>query len=323
MTKKMIIGISIGAVFMYLTLRNIDLSACWVYMRQANLLILAVCMLAYIVGFIVRAVRWKSLLGALVAKTPLARIFSLLILGFFMNNTLPFRLGELVRVQVSGKKLKIPRSSVLATMVVERLFDGLSFVVMFLMVIAVLPFPDWARKSFIAASTLFIGGIVCLFFLVRHQSIAVKWFNKMPLHIPLVERLKNAGINFIAGLHMFTNTVLLIKVALLSIVVWSIEGMVFMVTGYAFGIHITIFQAFFVMLLIATGTLLPPAPGYIGTIEFLGVTGLTLLGIDKNRAFGFVFTFHMLQLLTIACLGVRSLITEKIAFKELFHFKNQ
>src|SRR3989339_633035 len=129
MTKKMIIGISIGAVFMYLTLRNIDLSACWVYMRQANLLILAVCMLAYIVGFIVRAVRWKSLLGALVAKTPLARIFSLLILGFFMNNTLPFRLGELVRVQVSGKKLKIPRSSVLATMVVERLFDGLSFVV--------------------------------------------------------------------------------------------------------------------------------------------------------------------------------------------------
>ena len=277
----------------------------------------------YFLAFVARSFRWEFLIEPLKHNIPIKRLFSFLVLGFFMNNVLPLRLGEVVRANITGQKLSLPRTGVLATILVERLFDGISYITLFVVTIMFLPFPAWAKTSFSAGSVVFIGALIFLYFLLKHRDKAAGLVEKIPLPQRFKDGAQNMFSNFIDGLQIFAKGSSLAKVFLLSIIVWSIEGTVFYLMGWAFGIHLTIFQCFFVMIIIGMGAILPTAPGFVGTVEFLGVTSLSFLGVNKNLAFGYIITLHLLQLLTVSLMGIHSLISEKINFAELVRIEKQ
>ena len=322
MNKKFFFGLSVGAIFLYLTLRQIDFSSCWKYMQQANVYYIVVALLIYVLAFIIRGIRWKYLLAP-VKNVPFIRLVYLLVIGFFMNNLLPLRLGELVRANVAGQKLSITKSGALATIVVERLMDGLTYIFLFLITIMFLPFPEWAKKSMYFGSALFIGGVIFLFFLARHQEEAVKLVNKIPVHSKFITTLETLVANFIKGLTIFKHNRLMVIVLLLSVCVWTVEGNVFYFFSKAFGLNLNLFQCFFCMIIIGMGAILPPAPGYVGTVEFLGVTALTFMGVNKNQAFGMIITLHLCQFTAIIIMGITSLIKEKVSFQELVQVSKQ
>lgn len=274
----------------------------------------------YFIAFLFRGFRWKYLLMP-IKELPGFRLAFLVIIGFFMNNLLPLRLGEFVRAKVAGQKLSIPIGSTFATIVLERLFDGLTYVFLFLTIIMFLPFPEWAKKSMFFGGFLFIGSIAFLFFLATHQDLAVRLLNKIPIHSKWIERLENVLINFIKGLSIFSHLRLILIVSLLSICVWTVEGTVFLTFTKAFGLNLNLFQCFFVMIMIGMGAILPPAPGYVGTVEFLGVTALSFIGVDKNQGFGMIVTLHFVQISLLICFGIISLIKEKITFHDLIRFE--
>lgn len=320
--KKVALGFIIGAVFLYLTLRQIDFAATYQYIRQASLSWLALAVLVYSTAFFVRAVRWKFLIAPL-KEWPAVRLFSYLILGFFMNNTLPLRLGEIIRAHITGQKVGIPRSSALATIVVERLFDGLSYVCLFLVTITFMEFPGQTRATFMSAGAAFLVGMIVFFLMARNKEFAIRIFNKLPLPFRFRDRIQSIFANFLGGLKIFGHFGALARILALSLVVWTIEGFVFLMVGWAFHLDLTIFQCFLVMIIIASGSILPTAPGYVGTVEFLGVLGLSFIGIDKNQAFGYIIVLHLLQLTTIAFWGIRSLFVEKLTFSELVRIEKQ
>jgi uncharacterized protein (TIRG00374 family) len=320
--SKYVVGPLIGALFLYLTLRQVDFANCWIYIRQAKLFWVAVAVVVYSLAFFVRSVRWRYLMAPL-KDVPRPQLFNYLIIGFFMNNLLPLRLGELVRAHITGQKAGTTRSGVLATVVIERLFDGLSYVVLFFLTFLVLPFPAWTKKSMGAGSILFVGVLFILFLLSKNQSLAERVFAAMPLPRAIRERVNAAFSNFLRGLKSLGNASSLIKVLLLSIVVWTIEGLVFYVMGLSFGMQLTVFQGILVMIIIGMGAILPTAPGYVGTVEFLGTASLVFLGINKNLAFGYIITLHLLQLLTVTFWGLRSLMVEKITLSELIRIEKQ
>lgn len=313
----------IGAALLYFTLRQIDLSNCWFYIRQANVLWMLLAALVYSSAFIARSFRWECLIEPLKRGVPVKRLFSLLIIGFFMNNVLPLRLGEIVRANISGQKLSITRSGALATILVERLFDGISYIALFLVTILFLPFPSWAKTSFSVGSVVFVGMLVALFFLLRHRELATSLMAKMPLPHGIKDRVQKMSVNFIDGLKIFAKAGSLFKVFFISLLVWTIEGSVFFIMGQSFGIHLTLLQCFFVMIIIGMGAILPTAPGFVGTVEFLGVTSLAFLGINKNLAFGYIITLHLLQLVTVSFWGICSLVSEKITITELIKIEKE
>lgn len=282
-----------------------------------NLAYLAAGVAVYLVAFVLRSVRWKDLVCPM-KECPVGKMFSLLILGFFMNNIFPLRLGEFIRVNVAGKKLDVTRSGLFATVVIERLFDGLTYVMLFFAVVMFLPFPAWAKGTFSLGAVVFAGLLSFFFFLFKHQDIAINLFKKLP--IP--SRFRNAAHDifekFISGLEILSDVKLLAKIVGLSIAVWITESLLYLSMGLAFDIGIGPLEAVLVMVLIGVGAILPTAPGYVGTVEFMGVTALVFLGKDKNHAFGYVVTLHSLQLLVISILGIRSFIKEKITIGELF-----
>lgn len=319
---NMIIGPLIGALFLYLTVRKIDFANCWVYIRQAGLTWIMLAVLVYSSAFVIRSVRWKYIISPLKVIPP-GQLFSYLILGFFMNNLLPLRLGELVRAHVTGQKAGVTRSGVLATVVVERLFDGLAYVSLFFVTILILPFPAWTKKSMAVGSVLFIAVLFVLFMVAKNQEFAERMFSLVPLPSRFRMKVNAMFSNFISGLQSLGHAPSLVKVFVFSIAVWTIEALVFFVLGKSFGMQLSFFQGMLVMIIIGMGAILPTAPGYVGTVEFLGTNALFFMGVNRNQAFGYIITLHVLQLLTVTFWGFRSLLTEKITFSELIRVEKQ
>ena len=74
------------------------------------------------------------------------------------------------------------------------------------------------------------------------------------------------------------------------------------------------------VIIIGIGAIIPTAPGYIGAFEFMGVTALSALSVDKDAAFVCIAIYHFLQLMTIFALGIMSVAKERISFSDLFKF---
>ena len=118
------LGIFISAVFVVLALRGLKLDQVWHNIRNANYIWLVPSVLVYFAAVIVRTWRWGFMLRPL-KRVSVPRLFPVVVIGYMGNNIFPFRAGELLRSYVLRQREDIPISSSLATVVVERVFDGL------------------------------------------------------------------------------------------------------------------------------------------------------------------------------------------------------
>ena len=58
--------------------------------------------------------------------SPVTRLYPVVIIGYMSNNLLPARLGELVRSYYLAQREGVSGSSALATIAVERVYDGVT-----------------------------------------------------------------------------------------------------------------------------------------------------------------------------------------------------
>ena len=116
-------GVLISAVFLYFTLRGLKFGEFWEVIKTANYIWLLPGIAVYFLGVWVRAWRWHYLLRPL-KKIPTVTMFPVVTIGYFGNNILPARAGEVLRAFVLRKREGVPVSASLATIIVERIFDG-------------------------------------------------------------------------------------------------------------------------------------------------------------------------------------------------------
>ncbi len=167
----LLIGIAVSAFFIYLTLPGLHLRDVAEAMRTANYWWIAPGIAVYFAGLWVRSWRWHYTLRE-IKNVPTVRLFPLVCIGYFGNNVYPFRAGELLRSVVLKGTEKIPISSSLATVLIERIFDGL---VMLLFVFIALPFapmPDEYRRIVVVLTLLMLAATaVFIWMAVRPQRI--------------------------------------------------------------------------------------------------------------------------------------------------------
>jgi len=121
---RWLIGIVVSVFFLWVAFRQVsDVGHLAEALGSANYLWLAPAVALYLLGLLVRSLRWHILLLP-IARIPTASLFGILSIGFLVNNVLPARLGEIARAILVGRRHGISRSAALATIVVERIFDG-------------------------------------------------------------------------------------------------------------------------------------------------------------------------------------------------------
>ncbi|MDR1196467.1 MAG: flippase-like domain-containing protein [Endomicrobium sp.] len=316
---KILIGCLFSAVLIFLTLRQVNFKESFELIKNANYFILLPGVLIYVLTYILRGIRYYFMLLP-VKKTRLFQNFPYTILGFFMNNIIPLRIGELIRAKVTGERLQISRSSVFGTIVIERLMDVIIFVLLFFVIMAVLPFPDFIKNSFYISGIVFGAALFILFLISKNKIKASAVMSK----IPMPAKIKNLALEllnkFAGGLIILRKPGIFSAAVLVSILIWVSESLFLVITAYACGISISVIGGIFVVIIIGIGAIIPTAPGYIGAFEFMGVTALSALSVDKDAAFACIAIYHFLQLMTIFTLGIFSILKEKISFVDLFKF---
>lgn len=171
-----LVGILLTGLAVFLLTRIIrweDLKRAAVSIPVSTLLLIAVI---YLVSMVVRAFCWQTLLQR---KVTLWQAVIALNEGYFLNNILPFRLGELGRSFLLGRKSGLGTLQVLSTVVVERAYDMAIAASLLLMVLPLAFKMDWARPVAILLLVLIAAGLISLFLAARYreklEKVLIRW----------------------------------------------------------------------------------------------------------------------------------------------------
>ena len=206
-------------------MRKVDFHAVGEAFREANYLYAIPNVVAILFCMWLRAVRWRYLLKPVKSLTA-GRLFSPVMIGFMANNLLPMRLGEFVRAYSLGEKEKISKSASFATIVVERVFDTFILLLMFAIVMAFSPFPDWANKIGYSAFVINIAILLFFFFLKSKTEPTLRVLQRLLEIFPqkLAEFVYNTTCRFTEGLAVLSDLKSLFYIAALSGLIWVITA---------------------------------------------------------------------------------------------------
>jgi hypothetical protein len=306
------LGVGISLVFIIWTLSGLDLRLLWEVMKKANYWWLIPGVAVYFVGVWARAWRWHYLLQP-VKNISTRRLFQVTAIGYFGNNVFPARLGEVLRAFVLYMDDQIPVSASLATIIVERVFDGvvmLGFVFINLNELAGLTggsgFIGSIRTLALVGTGIFLG-VLAVFLLAamfpeRTERLINSLVNRF---LPLRYRQKVLGIanRFLGGLAALRSPRRILMIFLTSIVIWLLETGKYWFVMHAFDFQVSFFALMLMNGIVNLATTLPSAPGYIGTFDKPGIAVLQAYGIDPNVAGAYTFVLHAALWFPITLLG--------------------
>jgi uncharacterized protein (TIRG00374 family) len=161
------LGVMISAVFLYFALRGLELDRAWLAMRTANYWWIIPGVVVYFFGVWARTWRWHYMLRPIKAVS-LVRLFPVVVIGYMGNNVYPARAGELIRAYVLRKKEAVSISASLATIIVERIFDGVIMLLFVFVSLPLTPMPEELRQVVVLFSLFFFGALAVFFFLNPH-----------------------------------------------------------------------------------------------------------------------------------------------------------
>jgi uncharacterized protein (TIRG00374 family) len=299
------VGIVISALCLIAIFLIIDPGEIWRALQNAQpgYLLLGV---AGILGFmLVRAVRWRFMLGNVV---PLGKVFHIQNIGYMLTFLLPFRLGDVARAIIIGNVPPVTLPQGISTMLVERLLD-------LLLVLTILPFtlravpalPEQVSNAVIALSVVGLAAMVILVIAANQRERARMLTRAILNRLPMfdTERWVKRVDDLLLGLGTLTSLRAGLWLVVLSILVWLPILFAYYMTLRGVGIEPTWVMAGFIVCVAALSVAAPSSPGQIGVFHASVIFGLVeILGQPAAESASFAFIYHALNFLTLVVLGV-------------------
>jgi uncharacterized protein (TIRG00374 family) len=261
------LNVGISLFFLDFVFSEIDLGEVGAALAQANYLMLIPSTIFVLLHIYFRTVRWQWLLKPL-GDVPFWPAFRGLVIGITGNALLPARAGEFIRAYVLGRRTGLSKSGVFATLVIERIFDGLTVLLVLLAVIIWGVQDEILRTVGILGGIFYVGAIIALIiFMAKRQWIdsVVNRFVPEKWAEPIVGLLDG----FSSGLTVLKNPGQLAMVTLYNILTWVMIPISFWFALQAFDFGVPVpWQAAVLMLpMMALGLTIPGAPGGVGAVQ--------------------------------------------------------
>lgn len=297
---KLWIGLFISAVFVYLALRNLDFARMWAVIRSADPLLFLFVALITLTQYVIRAWRWAILLEP-IKSTTFSHRLSATMTGFAANCVLPARLGEFVRANYLGASEHMSTGSALGTIVVERLFDGFTLLLILLIGLIGTPFPDEWHSL---ASSLRATGFFLLFLYILIILFLIGFKYKTKPFLSLLDRLlflvpvgfrskiMTTIWNFSVGLVLMKRPSRWVLVIFFSCLLWFSSLCQIQLVQYAVDLSLPFVAPFLIMAMASFGVMIPSAPGFIGTFHLSVQYAFLLYGVPKEEALSAAILWH-------------------------------
>jgi glycosyltransferase 2 family protein len=317
-----VVGLGLTFVFLALAFQRVDVRGFLDELRGVNYVWLLPSAVCTLVGYGLRTVRWRVILSG-AARAPLSTLFPLLIMGFATNNLLPGRLGEFWRAYLLGRKRGVRKSFALASVVVERVFDGLTLIALLGIVSVVIQLPGWSRQIELLAAAVFLGataGVIVLLWKPAIVQMPLK-LALQPFHGGMAAWLETRFQTFVTGLDPLRRVPILGLAALLSAGVWVMEGSSYVLLSRGLDLNlpggVELPALGLALVTINLGIMVPSGPGYLGTQEFFGTAALGVVGANPQAALALVVVSHAVQYALVTGLGLVFFAHEHLSPRDL------
>lgn len=327
--RRLIFGILLAFFFLYFFFKNIDLHLVWKVTKEGNPYWLLLAVIINLFNYLFRAYRWRFFFLP-IKKTRIWNLFETTVIGFAVNCIFPAKVGEIVRPYLLGGRENISRSAAMATVVVERVFDSLSVLLMLVFYLLFLLQPEQlgaqARDSLHhlkrAGVVLFAAVIALLLFLIylkRKPAVVRKIVSKIEKILPkrIAHSLDEILDSFIEGLSILDDPRILWKISYWSILFWLFICSGFWAAVRAYLPDFPFVSTFLLMTLLAIGIAVP-TPGGVGSYHFACQIGLTrFFAVPESEAAAIALVSHFAAFVPVTLLGLVFMYREGFSTKQL------
>jgi uncharacterized protein (TIRG00374 family) len=318
MKKKMIAGLLLSAMLVYLSIRGIDFQGVAEGFRTIRYGYVLPALALLLLMQVLRSVRWGLILSPL-AKIDQLSLFSVTSVGFLAIVAFPARLGELARPYLITKKSPLQMSSALGTIIVERVLDSLTVMVIAVFVLFFIPLPPWLVRASVLFLLATLALITAMILIIIKREASLRFLAPLTRKLPtgFAERLDRLIFHFIEGFRIMVDPALLISVTGLSFFIWLVDVLAIHLLLLAFGFQLPVAAAFVLMIILIIGIAIPTAPGFIGNWHYFCILGLSLFDVPRTEALTFAVIYHALSIGLVVVLGVAFLPFNRFSVADL------
>lgn len=281
-----------------------------------------------IISLFSRAQRWRIMVRPVHAGIRYWPVYSAMNIGYMINNILPLRMGEILRAYFLGKAEKINKSSVLATIVVERLLDSMAILVLLSITIFIFPFPDWIRNGlfYVGAACLLMIAFLVGLLVATEKTVTVFRFLLKPLPQKIENRIVSIVEGFSSGLEIMRSSrhytaILLHTLFLETCYITSVLAVLFafdlISPDYPTIQENPILASVVLLIIITIGIGLPSAPGAVGTFHGIVAFGVSLFGVPAEASMGLAIVLHLANYIPLTTLGLICFWSQQFKFSEV------
>ena len=322
---KFWLGIAVSLFFMALLFNKIDFRSLVTALRSADYcyIFLAICFT--FVSYFLRAVRWRYLLISEKA-IPLSSLYSATIIGYMANNLLPARLGEFVRAYTLAQRERLEAPRVFASLVIDRLFDGFTVLLLLLITLFTLQFPagmeDAAGALKVGGTMMFLlycGIVLFLYFLKRQtiRTLSALGYILKPFPKRFSDKLIPLLGSFIGGIRLSPRGMHIAALLATSAGIWLFCILPVDMTLRSFNIHLPFSASVFILIMLVFAVMVPASPGFIGTYHYACYKGLSVFGVPETTSVSIALVMHGTGFFPVIFAGLYYLWKNKISLNEL------
>lgn len=287
-------------------------------MRGLDWSLVVLAIVVDVASYALQGWRWKLLLRPVGPLSWIAATQAIYV-GLFASELLPMRPGEVVRAYVASRSLRARIASVVPSIIVERLFDGVWLAIGLGVTAMVVPLP----RDLVKTGNAFGGAVLAatggfLYIVLRARGREAELESKAAAaHTPVAR----AARRFLADLERDLRGIGLSRAtwAAFAISCGLLAGQVlaFWLIMRAYGLALSVWIGAAVLLIVHLGTAVPSTPANVGTYQLFTVLGLRLFGVDASLAAGFSIVVFVVLTVPLWALGYIALVRAHLSLASL------
>ena len=310
---KTAIGYLIAAACLIWVFHDVRFGELFHEIQLMNWWLVALAVVFDILSYICQGWRWSLLLHPK-GRLPVSQTTQAIYAGLFINEILPMRVGEVLRIYLASRWLAVDFATIVSSVLVERFLDGIWLVLAAAATILLIPLPRYlVDVEELLAVSVILALALFVYLVMRKQPDQTGDGSQRGFRAGLLRIIGSLA----SGIHAIGRSRYLYESLGVSGLLLLFQVLAFWLVMWAYGFRLTFWHGMAAMIILHLGTLVPSAPSNLGTYQFFTVVGLTQFGIEKTAATGFSVVVFVILTIPLWIIGIFAFGRAGLTLKQL------